>query len=192
MLTVVMFRQKQDNYSYNSYSQGSSIKKRLLIMAGGLGALALVFGIVFSLLSSGGEKVAQQTLKLAQQHTEIIRVADMGATKATAQDTRNTATTIKLVFQSYQSQLTAVASKTQKVSGSQLSAGKNAKTDTSLETAKQNNRFDEAFLETIYSQLRSYQQALKSVVPLLDSSKDKQTLNELHEQISKLLPAANN
>lgn len=191
ILMFMRFGQNQDAAYYGEPSKGWGLKKRLIIIVGGAIGLILIFALAFTFLSGNGETTAKQTLKMAQQHTELIRIAEMGAKQSVAQDTKNTATTVKLVLQSSQSQITAIASRGQKVSSAQLSGSKNTKTDTLLETAKQNNRFDEAFLETLYAQLKTYQKSLKSTASLLSSAKDKQTLNDLSGQIAKLLPKTN-
>jgi flagellar basal body-associated protein FliL len=190
MLTIMQFgKNKNSNVMYtNAPDSSGGTKKRLLIIVGGAVLLLVVFGVVFSLLFGGDDKVAQQTLKLAQQHTELIRVAEIGTKQAKAQDTRNRATTAKLMLQSSQDQITAIAKRDQAVSSAQLAGDKSSKTDTALQTAEQTNRFDEVFLETLYTQLRSYQKTIKTTLPLITSSKDKQTLNDLHSQIDKLLP----
>lgn len=182
------FGKNQSSNTMTDNTSGAGTKKRVLVVIGILMALVLVFGLAFSFLFSGGDETAQQTLKLAQQHTELIRISEIGAKQARAQDTKNLATTVKLVLQSSESEVVAIAKRDQPVSNTQLSAGKNTKTDTLLETAEQTNRFDEAFIETLFSQLRAYQQSLKTTHAQLSSAKEKQTLNDLYIQIDKLLP----
>lgn len=177
-----------------SQLDGLSKRKRLMLAAAAGAGLLLVFGIIFSLLlGGGGESTAQQTLKLAQQHKETLRIAEIGIKKSRSSEVRNLATTVKLTLQSTENQIVAIAQKDQeKVTNSQLSAGKNTKTDEALVNAEQNNRFDEKFKQTIYSHIEVYLQQLKIVYNASDSKSDKQVLDNIYSQLYKILPSQTN
>lgn len=177
-----------------SQLDGLSKRKRLMLAAAAGAGLLLVFGIIFSLLlGGGGESTAQQTLKLAQQHKETLRIAEIGIKKSRSSEVRNLATTVKLTLQSTENQIVAIAQKDQeKVTNSQLSAGKNTKTDEALVNAEQNNRFDEKFKQTIYSHIEVYLQQLRIVYNASDSKSDKQVLDNIYSQLYKILPSQTN
>lgn len=195
-------QQRPDDFIMNPKSKpgkvsqldGLSKRKRLMLAAAAGAGLLLVFGIIFSLLlGGGGESTAQQTLKLAQQHKETLRIAEIGIKKSRSSEVRNLATTVKLTLQSTENQIVAIAQKDQeKVTNSQLSAGKNTKTDEALVNAEQNNRFDEKFKQTIYSHIEVYLQQLKIVYNASDSKSDKQVLDNIYSQLYKILPSQTN
>lgn len=167
---------------------GGGKKQRLLFafIAGGI--LLLIFGIIFSLLFSSAD-TTQQTLKMAQQHKELLRVSEIGVKKSRSDGARNLATTVKLTLQSSEDQIVAIAKKDQKLTNKELSAGKNEVTDQALATAEQTNRFDEAFIETIHAEIRAYLKQLKIVYDASSSKSDKLIINDVHTQLNKLLPA---
>lgn len=170
-------------------SGGVSKKQRILVV-GAVGLfLLIIFGVVFNLLFNRPDPNLAQSLKMAQQHTETLRIADIGVKQARGSDARNLAATVKLSLQSSGDKIVAIASKNQKINVAQLNATKNVKIDELLTTANQNNRFDEVFTEVIYAQIRSYLQQLMVVYQNSTSKSDKQTLDEVHSQLNKILPA---
>jgi len=167
----------------------STKKKRIILAAAGGVFLLLIFGIVFSFLTGGGKATTEQTQKLAQQHIELLRVSDIGLSQSNDYDTRNLATTVKLTLQSTQDQVVAIAKKDQKkLTSAQLSAGKDTKTDETLTTAQQTNKFNAVFIEIIHTQIRAYLQQLRVVHDASSSKQDKQTLDDIYRQLHKLLP----
>lgn len=172
-----------------SWLPGGSKKQKIVIVGIAAAILLFIFGLIFTLVFSGNNATAEQTLKLAQQHKELLRIAEIGIDKARSSSAKNLSTTVKLTLQSSEDQITAIAKKDQKVSNAQLSGGKNTKVDDALIRAEQNNRFDEAITETLHAQIRSYLTQVKKVHDASSSKKDKQTLTDLYNQLSKLLPA---
>lgn len=168
---------------------GMSKKQRILIVAGAGLALLMIFGIVFNLLFNRPDPTLGASLKMAQQHTEVLRVADIGVKKARSSTTRNLASTVKLSMQSSEDKIVAIASKGRKIAAAQLNSAKDLKTDEALTTADQNNRFDEAFTETIHTQIRAYLAQLRTVYQASKSKEDKKVLDEVHNQLNKVLPA---
>lgn len=168
---------------------GMSKKQRILIVVGaGLGLL-MIFGIVFNLLFNRPDPALGASLKMAQKHVEVLRVADIGVKKAKSSNTRNLASTAKLSLQSSEDKIVAIASKGRKITPAQLNAAKDLKTDEELTTADQNNRFDEAFTETIHTQIRAYLTQLRTVYQVSKSKEDKKILDEVHNQLNKVLPS---
>ncbi len=159
--------------------RGNSKQSRIFIVVGGVLVL-LVIGIIVSMLISNAANAGKADLiKVAQQQAELVRVSELGVTRAQSSSAKNLATTVNLTLQSDQSTLVAsLKSAGVKVSTKELALGKNPKTDTALTAAEQANKFDEVFIETIQTQLVTYQKSLKTAYDKADSKKLKQTLSD--------------
>jgi hypothetical protein len=162
--------------------------QRIIFVAAGGFILLLLIVVGFSVISGGNNGDTDRLLKLAQQHAEIVRVAEIGTEKARSPQARNLAATTKLTLQSSQGDLLDVVNKFTKVGSKELAAGKNQDTDKALETAEQSNRFDEAFIETMNKSLSSYSSELKAVYDASSSEDNKRVYSEIFNQVTTLLP----
>lgn len=171
---------------------GGSKKKRIMIVVVGGALLITVFGSVMSLLLGGGEGLKEQRLKIAQQHIELIRVAEIGTKKARSPRTVNLASTIRLSFKSTKPDIVALVevNKKDKKKGDPLEGGKNQKTDERLKTAEQNNRFDEVFLGVMNELLSAYQKDLNAMLKTSKSAKEKEALTNVLAQIEALIQSS--
>lgn len=168
---------------------GNSKKQRILIAAGIGLVLLIVFGVIFNWLFNRPDPSIAASLKMAQQHTELLRVSDIGTKKARSPEAKNLAATVKLTLQSSQDKIIGMASKPQKPTKAQLDASKNTKTDDLLTRAEQNNVFDQAFMEVVHEQIRAYLEQLRIVHQASNSTQDRRTLDEIRTQLSQLLPS---
>jgi hypothetical protein len=165
----------------------NSKKQRLIIAVAGAVVLLLIGLILLSLLNSGSAALKADYLKLLQQQTELIRVSDVGATKAKQSEAKNLAITAKLTLTSQQIETLKLA----KSAGAEtnpkfLTLGKNAQTDTQLTTAEQANQFDVTFVKTMLEGLQAYQQTLKKVQDASDAN-TKATLSTYYSAVSSLI-----
>lgn len=169
---------------------GNSTKQRLLIVAGGAVILLLIVIIVFALFASAGNAGKANLMKAAQQQAEIIRISKLGIDKARDTSAKNLATTANLSMQSDQTILLA-ALKNQgiKLSPAELAGGKDSKTDATLTSAEQSNRFDETFTQTMQTMLAEYQKVLKTAFDGTDNAKLQQTLSAQFEHAGLLATA---
>ena len=138
---------------------------RMVIIAGGLVILIILFVVIFSLLSHAGSAQKQRLLETAQAQTELIRIATIGKDKASDLGVRSLAATTSLsVASEQQDVINALAKRGVKGNSltKQLGTSKNTKTDTALDEAVANNRFDDTFLELINKQLNDYKRLLQS------------------------------
>lgn len=173
-----------------SAPSGNSQLSRILIVAGGGMVLLVVAVLVMSLLSSAGSGLKKELTRAAQQQAEIIRISEMAIERAKGTSAKNLATTTTLSLQSDQAILTeALGSQGIKVNEKLLTSGIDQRTDTVLTTAEQSNRFDEAYVETVQTQLTEYQKTLQSAYGKTDSQKMKQTLTGLFENAELLAKA---
>jgi hypothetical protein len=166
---------------------GSSTKSRILVVAGGVGVLLLIGTLVSLFLSRGNVAKKEQLTSIAKQQNELVRIADVGAKKARAQDAKNLAITTKLGLATEQKNLQA-ALKTQgvKVSSGALDQAKKKRHDSALTVAEQTNRFDEAFLEIMRADLATYQKSLKAARAQASTKKFRDAMTIQYQKASIL------
>lgn len=152
----------------------SSKKQRILIIILG-GSVVLVLAIVIiSFLGKAGQAQNQKLIELAQTQTEIVRIAAIGTTKATNLQTKSLAVNTQLSVESSKQQTKqALKNRKVKVADKVLAESKNTKTDTLLQEAASNNRFNETFSELIQTKLQSYQKQAKAVYESSTSTEQK-------------------
>lgn len=160
-------------------------KKRLLIV----GALAVVLIIVFSTVFSFIFQDDSELLltKLAQTHTELVRVSDIGKEKARSSQVRDFATTTKATLTSSEQEIMGIVSGTIKVDSKLLAASKNPETDERLTVAEQRNQFDEVYIELISEQMQDYRSQLQNLHNLTSSEKNKEIYSKLFNDLGALL-----
>lgn len=163
-------------------------KKRILLVAVIGAVLLVVFMVVFSLLFSGGKGSAETLLTVAQQQTELIRVAEDGTDKARGPLAQNLAITTKLSVASAQKDLLEYMKKQRLKAGpKQLALGRSDQTDAALTAAEQNNRYDEEFTKIIEQQLAAYQASLQTAFNQTSSKAGKDLLSAAYTQAGLLL-----
>lgn len=169
---------------------GNSTKQRILIVGAGL--LLLIFLGIFLLmfLSSGKQSNSVALMELAQEQTELIRIAD-AVSKETAvrsEDTRVLAMNTSLSVNSTKKEVVAIITRSgKKAEPKQLGLLKNGKTDTLLETAKQNNQYDTTALQILQNGLKAYRAKLKTTYELIGNDKDKKVLSDAYKGVGLLL-----
>ncbi len=183
--------QPNPDYSFlnNAPTQaGPSKRKRIMIVAGGAAVLLIIIFIGIFVLFGGGDS-SSTSLNIAQKHTELIRVSELGQKTARGQAAKNIATTTNLTLLSSQAQINAIASKDQKVATKLLKAGQDAKTDTTLTEAEQRSQFDEVFIDLLVGEIKEYQIELKKAYESSNSKKNKETYSTLYDNLNKIVSA---
>jgi len=154
-----------------------SNRKRLFTFLGGLSALVIVAAIFFSVIGGGGNNFTP-VITIAQDQTELIRIAKLGATKATGQTTLNVAFNLQLSLTSAQQKLLSyLADNHIKLGTKQLALKQNAQTTKQLSDAVATSSFDSTFVTVIQSQLGTYAQALKTAYNTNPGPKGRQLLS---------------
>lgn len=168
---------------------GGNSKTGRLILVGVAGVvLLLLFVIVVSLLSSGSAATRADYSTLMQQQTELVRIIDTGLSKARLPDTKNLAITTKLTLSSQQSALLAAAKNAgASTDPKSLAAGKDTKTDQTLESAEQTNQFDEVFTAQLVEHLQAYQKQLKKLYDATEDNPTKAKLSGSYSAVEDLL-----
>ncbi|MGZ6005072.1 MAG: hypothetical protein ACXWLH_02880, partial [Candidatus Saccharimonadales bacterium] len=166
---------------------GSKTRRILIVVAGIIFILVIVIVLFSSVFKSSGGAVVQLT-DLAQQQSEIARVADIGVQKAVSSATKNFAHTTKLTMLSSQNDTLAVLKKSgHKISDKQLALKTNSATDQQLDAASANSTFDATFTKLITDELNSYRTSLQSDYRLATSTNEKVLLQDSFNSVSLLL-----
>lgn len=156
---------------------GNSKQGRIFIVLGGVLALIILAIVVSMIISSAGNAGKAELVSAAQKQAELIRVSKIGLDRAKGSSAKNLATSVNLALISDQNTMnTTLKSAGIKLSPKDIALGKNQKTDATLTSAEQSNKFDEVFITTIQAQLVSYQKTLKAAYDQTDSQKLKQSL----------------
>lgn len=179
--------------------QGASRRKSIGVPGGQKGLLMIaligafivaILGIVYGIFFAS-KSAAPELVDIAARQTEMIRICDIGISKAHSSTIKNAATTTKVTLLSDQERLVArIKSQKQKVDQKQLQIRKNTKIDTALTQAAQANNFDAAFTKELAKELGEYQTALKQAYDDSQSAKTKELLDSLFTNASTLMPKA--
>lgn len=144
----------------------SDPKQRLLIMVAGVGIGLILIILLFSLIFGSGGGAVDKLVPIAQRQTEIIRIAEQGVNNAGGEQAKKLAVVTSAVIGTDQQALvTYMANNGRKVNNKELALKKNSETDTELESAEQNGRFDDVFTRITLEQLETYQQELQNAFP---------------------------
>ncbi|HEX5448216.1 MAG TPA: hypothetical protein VFW90_03410 [Candidatus Saccharimonadales bacterium] len=142
--------------------------------------------IIYAVLAGRGNVGRQSLIDVVQRGQEIIRVTGVIQDQLQDPDTQALAATVSSTLSSEQKQLVDyLASNHIKVSTSQLDAHTNKSTDSSLQSAAQNNNLDSTYVNYLNSGLSKYaadiQTAYKSAGP-----KGKQVLSDAFDSVKVL------
>lgn len=153
---------------------GGGMKLKFVVI-GIIVVLVMILGVgVSNILSASGNAQKNKLIKLAQTQTEIVRLANAAAIKAATPETKSLAITTQLSVESSGNQTKDALSKYGvKANAKLLSAGKDAKSDATLDEATKTSRYDEAYKKLLSEQLSDYQKQLKSA---FDSATKKQKI----------------
>ncbi len=171
---------------------GKSTLQRVLIFGGGILVLFII-GIFFMSFLGGGTSNTETLLSLAQDQTEIVRVADIIAaeTSLKSQSTRALAQNTSLSVSSSKQQVVAIITKSgKKVNAKQLGLSKDAKIDESLKTALSTNQYDEVANQILITKLKKYRDTLKTSYDAVSAQSDKQVLSDAFKGTNLLLSSA--
>lgn len=171
-------------------SFGSMKQRIIMVVVGGLVLLTIAIA-AFALLSGSGGSNIEKLTDLAQQQTEIARIADIGTQKSTSAATKNLAFTTKLsLLSSKQQTVSFLAKKGTTLKDKQLTLKKNSATDQRLNDAASNNTFDATFTKLLTDELTSYRTALLAQFKNTTNSVERQLLQDGFNGASILLNSA--
>lgn len=179
--------QPQPKRPFGLPSGGSKVQRILLFVGGGAVLLVLLL-MVISMFSGGSKDQNQRLLGIAQQQTELVRVAGLAQDKARTSATQSLAATASITIQSSQNDISGLLRKAKIKTDAKILASKNdPKTDATLEAAAQNNRYDEVFTELLTREIKEYQLDLKEAYDSTSSKTQKEVLEAAFVSASTLL-----
>lgn len=179
--------QKPGKKSFSLLASDSSTLRRAGIAGAGL-AILLIIVILFASLLGGNGNNATPLITVAQEQTELARVASLGAQKASGQSTQNLANNVSLSLISANAQLlNYMAINHHKLSPKILSLKHSSQTDHSLEAALADSTFDSTFTDIIQADLNSYIQSLKAAYKANPGPKGRQLLSNQYNGAQLLL-----
>lgn len=168
---------------------GGAPKQRLLLL-GGAAVVGLIFIIIIASAVFGGNGNSAPYVKVAQDQTEIARVAGLAVRQPSgvAQATQNFALTTQLSLTSDRQQLVSYLQKHGvKIGDKTLTALQNPQTDQQLTAALTTNSYDSIFLDLMKTDLGKYQAALKTAYASSTSTTTRQLLNDEYANTNLLL-----
>lgn len=166
----------------------SSKKNRIILVVIVLLVLSLLAVIVVAVLGQSGNKLKADYLSLAQQQAELIRISDIGVSKASRSEVKNAAVNTKLSLLSDQPATLGLAKKAGvKADAKTLNLGKDEKVDAALTAAVQTNQFDAVFIKTISQKLKQYQETLKRIYDATTSQSSRNTLSKSYKNAETLI-----
>ncbi len=169
---------------------GGSKASKIAILVGGLFFLLIIGWMLLSLIGGGSKAQTEKLLDIAQQQTEIIRVAKIADnSKAIRQtSTRNLAVSTAQIVESDNKQIIQVmANNKAQPKAKELNATADKKTDALLESATSNNTFDESFDQIFTTLLVNYQKTVKDAYDSSSSQSEKQALEVSFNNIAILI-----
>lgn len=142
--------------------------------------MLIILAVVFmNLLTRGSKQATNRLLSIAQEQTEISRIAAIGVTNARTAPTKGYANSVKLTIDTSQKDILGLLNKRGlKTDQKLLSKKQDKKTDQKLEDARLTNRFDDVFSQIVHYQLSSYRSHLESAYKDTSSASEKDALKK--------------
>jgi hypothetical protein len=172
---------------------GGSLAVRMAVVACGAFVVVIVLYIFLSLFGNSSDP---KLLTIAQDQSELSRVAALAYTlgqNQSSSSTQNFARSANLSLTTEQLQLlNYLKEHGTKFSAKQLAATKNTSTDTELSSSIQSSSFDSTYASVMQSQLGSYQITLQSAFKSASSTNLKVILAADYKAAGLLLRQINN
>jgi hypothetical protein len=157
---------------------GNSTFQRALIFGGGVVFVIVLIIIIGSALSKSGQKSTNDLVDVAQEQTELVRIATDGTINAKSQAAQNLASNVLASMTSAQTQTVAYLQDNHHKVGTKTLALKSDETaTTTLTNAKEAGTYDSAFTSIIQQDLNTYATALKRAYDDKPGPKGKAMLN---------------
>lgn len=154
----------------------------------GIVGFILLSMIASYILTRASKQTTARMVSIAQEQQELMRIADIGTSKARTSAAKDFAVNVRLSIDTSQKEILALLKKRgHKLNIQLLSKKKNAKTDQLLNEAFLTNRFDDTFSETVRGQLLAYRQRLQETYKGSTNKTEKEVLAKNFKDVSILL-----
>jgi hypothetical protein len=166
---------------------GGGLSSKLIFVALGGGALVIIL-LVVALLGGSNKGLDPSLVTIAQEQTEIARVAALQTDNLTSATTKGFALNTQLSMQTAQSGYLAFLSDNGSGINSKLLGGaQNSQTDATLASAQANGSLDSTLTSVLQDDLAQYQQAIKTAYGRTHTTLTHQELQKLYDQAGLLL-----
>lgn len=170
---------------------GSGSKKtKIIMLISGVFLLLIVGWMLISLLTGGSKVQNEKLISIAQDQTEMIRLSNLANNSQSIRETstRNLAVNTLVVMETNRKQIVSLlAQNKKKIKEKQLSETKDAKSDAQLDTAVNNNTFDQTFNTILQKLLSSHRQKLKEAFDASNDKTEKEVLSAQFKSVGILL-----
>lgn len=166
---------------FGGSSTTSLLIKLVVVLVG------LVFVILIGSLFFGGKGEKEALLPVLRKQNTVIATAKLGVEDGGSAQTQAFGSSVQLALTSQQQTLLTQLQKTDKVNPKDYVAGVASSVQTSLDSAQQNGRFDEAFITAVREELTEYQQVLKTANNAATNKTTKALLAKDFESTTTLL-----
>lgn len=183
----IMADQKKSKKPNLSLPNDGSKKQKIIVFFGLIGILLVFFIILFAVASRGGENKTM-FLGLLRQQAELARVAGLGASEPSVdQSLQNISANVQLVVASDSQQLQqTLAAKKITFKPKDIAKSVNAETDTSLAEAKAAANFTSIYVSILNTQLTDYEDSLQDAYNKTGSKSIKETLTNNYDHAQEL------
>lgn len=164
---------------------GGGKSNMLMLIGGGLLLLTLII-TAFSLLS-GGSSNKDVLLRVARQQSQLIEIAEEGASNGSTNQAQSLALAVQLTVTTQQNGVIEQLQKDGKVKPKDYQSAPSSEVTQKLEAGQRNGRFDEAFNSVMGQALSDYQDVLKQANATASGSKTKDLLANDFNNVSLLL-----
>lgn len=146
-----------------SFGGGSSLAMRILVVVGGLFVVMIIVAILLSAFAQNSNFDKAAMLSVAQDQTEIVRLATRGGQDSVSQDNKNFSATAKLGIASEQATLLKyLAAQGYAPDPKELTLKQSSATDAQLDSAKSSSTFDTTYVSVMKKSLTTYKNDLSA------------------------------
>lgn len=171
-------------------SIGGGMTARIIVVAVGLVLLIVLFMVASSFLNRENRVQADKFIAIGEAQSEMIRISKQAEKEAKGAKAQNLAANTSLSLQSSQQDIKKLLNGRgvgSKNLDKRFAAGINTKTDSTLDEATRNNRFDETYTTVLDNELSDYQKLLNAAFESGTQAEKQvlQTLFQTAELLSK-------
>lgn len=164
------------------------MKQRVIAIVGILIILAIVGGVVSTILGNRAKGPQQNLKDVVAMQQEIIRVADMSEDEIISTDIRGYVSTVKLTLMTDQAAMNSrISAIGIKMTSLEKGSKKNTKVDEALETSKAANRYDETVKQYLEAYLEDYLALIKTAYDNFDGVNTREDLQSCYNHAVTLL-----
>lgn len=164
---------------------GFAFKNKKLVSVAFIAAVILLVVIVLSIFFSLTRKNYSGYISLAQQQTEILRIATASGGNTKEAATKNYVQSIASVVLSQKNATLEFVKKNHvKVKDSVLDVKKSSSADKQLDAAKANNSYDKTLAEILNNRLNEYKKSVGNLSAKVSSKSEKTLIQNISNDLS--------